>query len=134
MIAVQDIKEQMELAGTEDNQEFNILGYSDDLLLCLAEEKGSVNEILIHLDKLAIAFQIHVEKMRRKKEGAGVEETEEEEKIEDAKETGSITSYTSKTQHPAEESQEGTAMNAAPQPPEGEGGHKFHAAVGHGDG
>ena len=76
MIAVQDIKEQMELAGTEDDQEFNITGYSDDLLLCLAEEKGSVNEILIHLDELAIAFQNHVEELRRKKEGAGVEETE----------------------------------------------------------
>ena len=76
MIAVQDIKEQMELAGTEDDQEFNITGYSDDLLLCLAEEKGSVNEILIHLDGLAIAFQNHVEELRRKKEGAGVEETE----------------------------------------------------------
>ena len=104
MIAVQDIKEQMELAGTEDDQEFNITGYSDDLLLCLAEEKGSVNEILIHLDELAIAFQNHVEELRRKKEGAGVEETEEEENFEDAKETGSITSYTSKTQHAVEDS------------------------------
>ena len=124
----------MELAGVEDGQEFAIQGYSDDLLLCLAEEKKSVEEILIHLDELTIAFQDKVEELRREKEGAGVEEAEKEEKIEDARETGSITSHISKTQHAAVDSQAGKAMNAFPQPPEGEGGQQIHAAVGHGDG
>ena len=40
--------------------------------------KNSVEEILIHLVKLAMAFQNHVEELRREKEGAGVEEAEEE--------------------------------------------------------
>ena len=39
MIACQDLKEQMEQAEAEDDQEFDISGYSDDLLLCLAQEK-----------------------------------------------------------------------------------------------
>ena len=78
MTICQDLKGQMELSGVEDNQKFAISGYSDDLLLCLAEGKKSVEEILIHLDKLAMAFQNHVEELRREKEGAGVEEAEEE--------------------------------------------------------
>ena len=71
----------MEQAEAEEDQKFAISGYSDDLLLCLAEEKSSVEESLIHLDKLAMAFQNHVEELRKKKEGAGVEETEEEKKL-----------------------------------------------------
>lgn len=78
MTATQDTKDQMELAGTEDDQDFNIAGYSDDLLLCLAEERGSVGEILLHLDELTTEFQNYVEEVRRKTEGAGEEETEED--------------------------------------------------------
>ena len=47
-----------------------------------------------HLDKLATAFQNRVEELRRKKEGSGTEETEEEEKIEDAKENESTSEKT----------------------------------------
>ena len=78
LAACQDLKGQTELAGVDDNQEFVITGYSDDLLLCLAEEKKSVEKILIYLDELAIAFQDKVEEMMRKKEGAGGEEAEKE--------------------------------------------------------
>ena len=63
-----------------------------------------------------------------------MEDTEEEENVVDAKETGSITINTSKTQRAAEDSQAGTAASAVPQPPAREGGHQVHAAVGHGDG
>ena len=62
------------------------------------------------------------------------EGAEEEDKFEDAKETGSFTSNTSKTQRAAEDSQTGAAKSAVPQPLAGEGGHRVHAAVGHGDG
>ena len=120
MIACQDLKEQMEHAEAEDYQEFSISRYSDDLLLCLAKQKGSVEEMLDHVDKLAAALQHHVEELRRKNEGSGVEDTEKEDNFEDAKETGSITSNTSKTQRAAEDSQTGIAMSAFLQPPEGE--------------
>ena len=90
--------------------------------------------MLNYLDKLARAFQKRVEELRRKKEGSGTEETEEEERFEDAKENGSITSNASKTQLAAEDSQAGGVTSALPQPPEGEGGHQVHAAVGHGGG
>ena len=119
----------MEQAEAEDDQEFDISGYSDDLLLCLAQEKKSVEEMLNHLDKLATAFQSHVEELRRKEKGSAAEETEEEEKFEDAKENGSINSNTSKTQRAAEDSQAGTATSAVPRPQAGEGGHHVPAAV-----
>ena len=93
-----------------------------------------MEEMLNHLDKLATAFQNCVEELRRKKEGSGTEETEEEENFEDTKENGSITSNSSKTQLAAEDSQAGRVTSALPQPPEGEGGHQLYAAVGHGDG
>ena len=132
--ACQDLKGQMELAGVDDNQDFAITGFSDDLLLCLAEEKKSVEKILIYLDELVIAFQDKVEELMRKKEGAGGEEAEKEDKFEDARDTGSITSITSKTQHAALDSQSGKATNAFPHPSGGEGGQQADAAVGHGDG
>ena len=75
--------------------------------------------MLIYLDKLAIAFQGQVEKLMRKKEGAGEEGAEKEDKFEDARETGSITSLTSKTQHAALDSHEGKATNAFPHPQKG---------------
>ena len=87
-----------------------------------------------HMDKLAAGLQHHVEELRREKEGSGLEDTEEEDNVEDAKKTGSITSNTSKTQRAAEDSQTGAAKSAVPQPLAGEGGHRVHAAVGHGDG
>ena len=62
------------------------------------------------------------------------EDAEEEEEFADANETGSFTSNTSKTQRAAEDSQKGAANSAVPQPLAGEGGHRIHAAVGHGDG
>ena len=40
MTACQDLKEQMKLAEEEDEQGFEITGYSDYLLLCLAQEKS----------------------------------------------------------------------------------------------
>ena len=75
----------------------------------------------------------------QKEEGTGEERTKLKEQrgggeFKDAKEMESITSNTSKTQWAAEDSQAGMAMSAFPQPPEGEGGHQVHAAVGHGDG
>ena len=121
LIACQDLREQMEHAASEDDQEFSISGYSEDLLLCLAKERGSVEEMMGHVDKLATGLQHHVEKLRRQKEGSEVEDTEEEENFEDAKETGSITSNTSKTQRAAEDSQAGIAMSVFPQP-HGRGG------------
>ena len=124
----------MGLAGVDDDQEFSISGFSDDLLLCLADEKKSVEEMLIYLDELAIAFQNQMEELKRKKEGTGGEEAEKEGKFEDARDTGSITSLTSKTQHAALDSQAGKSMKAFPHPLEGEGGQEVHAAFGHGDG
>ena len=107
----------MELAGVDDGQEFTITGYTDDLLLCLAKEKKSVEEMLTYLDELATAFQDKVEELMRKKEGAGEEGAEKEDKFEDARETGSsITSLTNKTQHAALDSQEGEATSAFPVP------------------
>ena len=57
----------MELAGVDDGQEFSFRGYTDDLLLSLSEEKESVEEMLIYLDELAIAFQGQVEELMRKR-------------------------------------------------------------------
>ena len=141
----------------EGAQKISILCYSDDLLHCLRRERKSVAELIEHMNDLAAGCQDHLEevgkgkvgisrKVRKyvvmedaKEEGAGEERTklekpEGEDEFKDAKETGSITSGTSKTQWAAEDSQAGTAMSAVPQPPEGEGGHQVHAAVGHGDG
>ena len=134
LTACQDLKGQMELAGVDDDQKFSISGFSDDLLLCLADEKKSVEDMLIYLDELAIAFQNQMEELKRKKEGTGGEEAEKEEKFEDTRDTGSITSLTSKTQHAALDSRAGKATNAFPHPPGGEGGQQVDAAVGHGNG
>ena len=123
----------MEHAEAEDNQEFNISRYSDDLLLCLAKEKrlcgGDVGPCgqFGHSPSTSRGGNAEEEGGIRSGGHRG-------RKFEDAKETGSITSNTSKTQRAAEDSQAGTAMSAFPQPPEGEGGHQVHAAVGHGDG
>ena len=129
-----DLKGQMELAGADDGQDFTIRGYTGDLLLCLAEEKESVEEMLIYLDELTFAFQAQVEELTKKKEGAGEEGAEKEDKFEDARETGSITSLTSKTQHAALDSHEGKATSAFPHPLEGGGGQQVNAAAGRGDG
>ena len=69
LIACQDLREHMEHAALEDDQKFSISGYSEDLLLCLAEEKGAVEEMMDHVDKLAVGLQHHVEELRREKEG-----------------------------------------------------------------
>ena len=62
------------------------------------------------------------------------EEAEGEDEFKDAKETGSITSNTSKPQWAAEDSLAGTATSAVTHPQAGEGRHHVPAAVGHGDG
>ena len=124
----------MELAGADDTQKFSISGFSDDLLLSLADEKKSVENMLIYLDELAIAFQHRVEELMRKKEDTRGDEEEKEETFEDARDTGSITSLTSKTQHATLDSQAGKATSAFPHPQEGEGGQEVQAACGHGDG
>ena len=94
----------------------------------------SVGELMDYVNSLAAGLQDHLEEMQKERESLGLEETEEEDKFEDAKETGSITSNTSKTQRAAEDSQTETAKSAVPQLPEEEGGHQVHGAVGHGDG
>ena len=63
--------------------------------------KRTLWRMLTYLDELAIAFQHSVEELMRKKEGTGGDEEEKEETFEDARDTGSITSFTSKTQHVA---------------------------------
>ena len=80
-----DLKGQMELAGADDGQEFTIRGYTDDLLLCLSEEKESVEELLIYLDELAVAFQAQIEELTKGKEGAGEEGAKKEDKFKDAR-------------------------------------------------
>ena len=97
LIACQDLRQQMEQAALEGVQEFRILGYSDDLIQYLAKEKESVEELMDYVDNLVAGLQDHVEEIRREKEGSGLEDPEEENNFEDAKETGSITSNTSKT-------------------------------------
>ena len=69
-----------------------------------------------------------------KQQGMDDEGTEEEDRFEDAKETGFINSNTSKTQGAAEDSQAGAAKSVGPQPPVGEGGHQVYATAGHGNG
>ena len=129
-----DIKEQMELADAGDGQEFSFSGYTDDLLLALREEKESVEELFDHLDELAIKFQAKCKELEEERGGAGGERAEKEDTFEDARETASITSLTSKTQHAALDSHKGKAASAFPQPPGGEGGQQVNAAAGRGDG
>ena len=129
-----DIKEQMELADAGDDQEFSFRGYTDDLLLALREEKESVEELFDHLDELALKFQAKCKELEEERGGAGGERAEKEDTFEDARETASITSLTSKTQHAALDSHKGKAASAFPQPPGGEGGQQVNAAAGRGDG
>ena len=76
------------------------------------------------MNSLAAGLQDHLEEMQKERESLILEETEEEDNFEDEKETGSITSDTSKTQRAAEDIQTGTAKKAVPRPPVGEGGHQ----------
>ena len=149
----------MEQADSEGVQKINISGYSDDLIHCLEKEKGSVEELMDYVNSLAAGLQDHLEEMQRERESLRMakdategtrgsvnqgeehkqqdmddEGTEEEDRFEDAKETGSINSNTSKTQGAAEDSHSGAATNAVPHPPAGEGGHKVPVATGHGEG
>ena len=94
------------------------------------EEVGKAREI-------QEGAEITMEDAKRGGNGEGedkAETAEEEEEFKDAKEMGSITSNTSKTQWAAVDSQAGTATSAVPHPQAGEGGHHVPAAVGHGDG
>ena len=159
LIACGDLSEQMEQAVSEGVQKIRVSGYSDDLIQCLEKEKGSVEELMGYVNSLAAGLQDHLEEMQRERESLRMAEdamegtrgsvnqgeeykqqdmddegTEEEDRFEDAKETGSINSNTSKTQVAAEDSQTGSAKSAVPQPLAGEGGHRVHAAVGHGNG
>ena len=66
--------------------------------------------------------EITMEDVRRGGKGEGEDKAvvaEEEEEFKDAKETGSITSNTSKTQWAAVDSQAGTATSAVPHPQAG---------------
>ena len=152
-MACQDLSEQMKQAVEEGAQKISILGYSDDLIHCLRKERESVAELIEYMNDLTAGFQDHLKEVgkgRDSQEGAEVvmedakgggnrggedeaEEAEGGEEFKDAKETGSITSNTSKTQWAAEDSRVGTATSAVPHPQVGEGGHHVPAAVGHGD-
>ena len=68
-----------------------------------------------------------------KQKGEEAGEAEEEDEFVDAKETGSITSTTCKTQGATEDSLPGAATSAVPHPLTGEGGQQVPAASGHGD-
>ena len=129
-----DIKEQMELADAGDGQNFSFEEYSDDLLLAMREEKESVEELFDYLEELATTFQAKCKGLEEKRGGLGGERAEKEDTFEDARDTASITSLTSKTQHAALDSHDGKVTSAFPHPPEGEGGQQVNAAAGHGDG
>ena len=106
----------MTQAVEEGAQKISILRYSDDLIHCLRREKDSVAELTEYMKDLMTVFQNHLEEVgkargsqegaeitmedvRGEEKGAGEDKTEaaEEEEFKDAKETGSITSNTSKT-------------------------------------
>ena len=153
-MAYQDLKEQITQAVEEGAQKISTSDYSDDLIHCLRKEKESVAELIEYMNDLTTVFQDQlreVGKTREGQEGAEVtmedvrgggngggkdkaEGTEWEEEFKGAKETGSITSNTSKIQWAAVDSQTGTATSDVPHPQVGEGGHHVPAAVGHGDG
>ena len=152
-----DLNEQM-VNAAEDNEEIlQLEGCSDDLVQSLKEEKDSVSELIAFMDDMIANFQAYMdddgkeEKLpttknqelsntaddgEEKAGKAGKEEKEAEEVDEvfvDAKEDGSITSITNKTQHTAGDSQRGTAKDAAPHPIMKEGGQEVTAVPGHGD-
>ena len=156
--ACSDLKEQMILAGKEEEEQLQLTGYSDDLIQSLKEEKGSVAELITLMDEMIASFQEfidkggeeeeapitnnkkaedkmsdEVEEAGKTKKDKGKNEMEEDEFL-DAKEEASITSNTSKTQQAAGDSQHGTAKVAVPHPFEKEGGQEVTAAPGHGDG
>ena len=158
-VACQDLSDQIALATAEGAKEINITGYIDDLIQCLEKERGSISELINYMNKLTAGFQVYMEERQKEREAFGRAENTtkkggeggelkgvdkpneeeaggavEEEEFQDAKETGSVASKTSKTQEAAGNSQLGEATNAVPKPPTGEGGQDFPAAIGHGDG
>ena len=153
-----DLKDQMVLAAEDNEEILQLEGYSDDLVQSLKEEKDSVSELIVFMDDMIANFQAYMDDKGKEgklpktknqeisntaddgeekagkagKDKNGAEEVEEV--FLDAKEDGSITSITSKTQHTAGDSQHGTAKDAVPHPITKEGGQGVTAAPGHGDG
>ena len=153
-----DLKEQMVLAGKEDEEELQLVGYSDELIQSLKAEKESVAELIALMDEMMVSFQDYMDNEMEEGEVPRTKNTASDDKVSDeegkagktgmdkdedevdeddfldAKEECSITSNTSKTQHAAVDSQHGTAKYAVPHPIEKEGGQKVAASSGHGDG
>ena len=153
-----DLKEQMVLAAEDNEEILQLEGYSNDLVQSLKEEKDSVSELIVFMDDMIANFQAYMDDDGKEgkppktknqelsntaddgeekagkagKDKNGAEEVEEV--FLDAKEDGSFTSITSKTQHTAGDSQHGTAKDAVPHPTTKEGGQGVTAAPGHGDG
>ena len=68
LIACQDLSEQLQQAAPEEVQEIRISGYSDDLIQCLAKEKGSVEELMDYVNSLAAGLQDNLTEMQRDRE------------------------------------------------------------------
>ena len=145
--ACQDLSEQVTLATTEGDQEGNITGYSENLIQCLGKEKGPILELISYLNELSAGFKEYMEEGVKEREGLGIMadtsekgegggetegvskhkgeeagEAEEEEQFLDARDTGSITSTTCKTQGAAEENLPRAVTSAVPHSLAGEGG------------
>ena len=117
-MACQNLREQMKQAVEEEAQKISISGYSDDLIHCPRKERESVAELIEYMNDLTAVFQDHLEEVSKAWESQEGEEVttedvkggwngggedkaegaEGEEEFKDAKEMGSSTSNTSKTQ------------------------------------
>ena len=129
-VACQNLSNQIVLATTEGAKKISIAGYSDDLIQCLEKKRGSISELIDYINELTADFQAYMEAGQKDREASntaenttmkggeggelkGADKTDEEEaggaveeeEFQDAKETGSVASKTSKTQDATGDSQ-----------------------------
>ena len=79
-IVCQGLSKQVMSAATEGDQNVNITGYSDDLIQCLGKEKGSIMELINHMNELLAGFKECIERGKKEWKGLGMmEDTSEKE-------------------------------------------------------